>query len=160
MDILFNTNLSPDLLTLEVTETVIIDNAEIVLPALEALRAIGIKVALDDFGTGYSSLSYLTSLPLDTIKIDRSFMANISEDQNSLILLTKIVELCGELGKRIVIEGIESKEDEEIAREKGAHVGQGFLYSPPLELAEARKLLASDASYAPAEAVFCEQKQA
>ena len=144
LDVLFQTQLPTERLVLEVTETVLMEEPEIILSTLNRLRDAGVKTALDDFGTGYSSLSYLMDFPFDTIKIDRSFVSKISDDPRNLILFSKVIELGDELKKTIIVEGIETPEQEETARRQGAHIGQGFFYSRPLEVDEATRLMLTE----------------
>jgi diguanylate cyclase (GGDEF)-like protein len=138
-DALAQANLAPDRLELEITESVLLQDFEMVRGTLDRLRQSGVHVALDDFGTGYSSLSYLKLLPLDKVKIDRSFMADL-EDERSLTLLRGVAQLNAALGITVVVEGIETPEQLDAASsEKSIHEAQGYLLGPPMpgrEIAE------------------------
>lgn len=126
-------DLAPSRLEVELTESALLDDNEIVLRQVEELRAAGIKIALDDFGTGYSSLSYLNRLPLNKVKIDRSFLKNILEDSHSLGLLVDSVKLCRRLGLEVTLEGVETLEQlKVISRQVKPDLMQGFLFGPPL----------------------------
>ena len=144
LDVLLNTGLPHEQLTLEITETVLMDQPDRVLPVLTGLQQAGIRTALDDFGTGYSSLSYLANFPFDTIKIDRSFVRGLAEAGSNRVLLNSIVRLATDLGKTVVIEGIESLDQKDKSRELGAHIGQGFLFARPLEVEAALDMIARD----------------
>ncbi|MGQ7935341.1 EAL domain-containing protein [Paraburkholderia sp. D1E] len=126
----------PDGLELEITETVLMDNAENYLQAIRAIRALGVKLSLDDFGTGYSSLSYLNRFPLDRLKIDRAFVHDMLDAPADLAIIKAIVELGHELGLRVVAEGVESEREAQILRGVGCDELQGFLYSKALSPTE------------------------
>ncbi|MCF3643199.1 EAL domain-containing protein [Rhizobium sp. TRM95111] len=128
--------LSPSRLHLEVTESCLMEEPVKVHAILQELRAHGITIAIDDFGTGYSSLSYLDSLPLDVIKIDRSFVRNISEDARRFKLLRGIVTMSRELGLRIVIEGVETQDQLNLLNKyRCADLIQGYVFAAPMSLA-------------------------
>ena len=130
---LAHSGLAASRLHLEVTESCLMEEAAMVRTILEELRARGITIAIDDFGTGYSSLSYLDTLPLDIIKIDRSFVRNIREDTRRFKLLRGTVNLARELGLKIVIEGVETKEQLAlINKHRSADLVQGYVFSPPV----------------------------
>lgn len=116
---------------LEITESVFIDSYENTYETLSKLRNIGFNISLDDFGTGFSSLSYLTNLPLDTLKIDRSFMNNISDEKN-MALFKSIVTIGHNLNLRIIAEGIEHREHLNFAKDFKCNIGQGYYWSKPL----------------------------
>jgi diguanylate cyclase (GGDEF)-like protein len=132
--ILIETGLPPQLLTLEVTESVFIREAEgRVRQALDALKSLGVKLALDDFGTGYSSLGYLNRLPFDKLKIDRRFIAGVHLKPERLKLLKGIIELGRGLGMTTVGEGAELMEEVRVLKELNCHIVQGYVFSHPLE---------------------------
>ena len=135
--ILTETGLDPCCLKLEITESEIIKNIDVVLSTAEKLKSLGIQLSMDDFGTGYSSLSYLHSLPVDTIKIDRSFVQNIAADIHQLELVKTIVKLAEVFDLDIVAEGIET--EQQCAKLLGlkCEYGQGYLFSKPLSGADA-----------------------
>jgi EAL domain-containing protein (putative c-di-GMP-specific phosphodiesterase class I) len=123
--------LDPSELELEITESVVMDQSEAGIRALRDLRDLGVRLVLDDFGTGYSSLAYLKHLPLDTIKIDRSFVAGIHETADRSIV-DAVIALAHGLGIGVVAEGIETDRQAERLRELGCDLGQGYLFSPPV----------------------------
>ncbi len=122
----------PDHLRIEVTERMLIDNPPAAKRLLDALRAHGIGVALDDFGTGYSSLSYLHQYPVQTLKIDRSFVAGMgSENPGSTAIVRAILALAGALGMQAIAEGVETEAQHQMLTQLGCRLGQGFLYARP-----------------------------
>ena len=124
-------SLPPHLLTLELTESVLVAAGERVEQRLAALKERGVRLALDDFGTGYASLSYLQRLPVDIVKIDRSFTAGIDCGDADLALLRGIVGLGKALGLQLVAEGIERDAQEGIVQELGCDGAQGFYFGRP-----------------------------
>jgi diguanylate cyclase (GGDEF)-like protein len=130
--ILARTALEPDALELEITESVLMDQSEAGIRALRDLRGLGVRLVLDDFGTGYSSLSYLKHLPLDTIKIDRSFVAGI-EGTADRTIVDAVTSLAHGLGIGVVAEGIETPSQLERLRDAGCDFGQGYLFSRPVQ---------------------------
>ena len=127
--------LPPERLVLEITESVLIDTSDVDV-RLALLRAKGIKIALDDFGTGYGSLVYLQRLPIDIVKIDRSFTADIDEDEGGRALLNAIVGFGTAVGARLVAEGIERSEQDAVVHDLGVQNGQGFHYGRPAPTTE------------------------
>ncbi|MBO3762027.1 EAL domain-containing protein [Ciceribacter sp. L1K22] len=141
-DALSRSGLSASRLHLEITETSLIEELATARSILEALRAMGITIAIDDFGTGFSSLSYLDSLPADVVKIDRSFVRNITGDSRRLKLLEGIVNLSRQLDLKIVIEGVESKEQLALINQhRCADLIQGYVYSTPQSAEDISNLL-------------------
>ncbi len=124
----------PGQLAIELTETVVIADESGVVGVLRALRALGCRVHLDDFGTGYSSLNHMRLLPFDAIKIDRSFLRGALDSSSDRRLIRMLVELCGELGRECVAEGISDIQQLGLARNLGAQIGQGFLLSHPVAI--------------------------
>lgn len=120
-------------LKLEITESVLMDKAELALTVLEQIRARQIQLCLDDFGTGYSSLSYLHSFPIDTLKIDRSFIRHLSPQGKDFDIVRAIITLAHTLGMDVVAEGVETLEQLEILRSLGCEYGQGYLFAKPLD---------------------------
>jgi EAL domain-containing protein (putative c-di-GMP-specific phosphodiesterase class I) len=141
------TGLAPDALELEITESVVMDQSEVGVRALRELRGLGVRLVLDDFGTGYSSLSYLKHLPLDTIKIDRSFVAGIEEVADRAIV-DAVIAMAHGLGIGVVAEGIETAGQAARLRELGCDLGQGYLFSRPVPAARTGALLRSRAGRA------------
>jgi diguanylate cyclase (GGDEF)-like protein/PAS domain S-box-containing protein len=135
------TGLEPQAFVLEITETVMMADYEIASQRLRELKALGVRIAMDDFGAGYSSLGYLSRLPVDILKMDRSFLAANASPQASG-LAAAIIALGGTLGVQVLAEGIESSEQYEALRALGCDYGQGFFISPPMDLAETRAWLA------------------
>jgi diguanylate cyclase (GGDEF)-like protein/PAS domain S-box-containing protein len=129
--ILKATAIDPSLLIVEVTESVLMDNPEQVRTTLSELRGLGIKVALDDFGTGYSSLNYLKKLPLDRLKIDRSFVAGIPEESADVAIAETILNLAKNLGLQVIAEGVETEAQSTWLRSRGCTGFQGFLFGHP-----------------------------
>jgi diguanylate cyclase (GGDEF)-like protein len=134
-------------LKLEITESVIMQDAPQAASMLHTLKARGIGLCIDDFGTGYSSLSYLNSFPIDTLKIDRSFVAQVDEDGSSVELIETIVALSRILGMTAVAEGVETPEQLELVRRLGSQYAQGYYFAVPLDIAAAEKLLAAEQSW-------------
>jgi diguanylate cyclase (GGDEF)-like protein len=130
--ILKGSDLDPRSLTLEITESVLIQDVESTLSVLRSLKALGIRLAIDDFGTGYSSLSYLRQFPIDVLKIDQSFVAGLDGDVDSAGLVRSILDLSSTLRLDTVAEGVETPEQQRILRSLGAHRGQGYLFARPL----------------------------
>lgn len=116
---------------MEVTESLLMRDPELARRQLSALRELGVLVAIDDFGTGYSSLNYLEQLPVDIVKIDKSFVDRLSSSDRNVIVET-ITQLGSALGLRTVAEGIENSAQADILRDIGCDLGQGFLYSRPI----------------------------
>lgn len=118
-------------LELEMTENIMVESYDVVFSKLSALREKGIKIALDDFGTGYSSLSYLKKLPIDTIKIDKSFVDGIEMDNKKMSLVSTIIEMSRIMNLEVVVEGVEIKEQMECLVAKGCHRIQGYYFAKP-----------------------------
>ncbi len=131
-DVLTRTNIPPGLLTLEITESVFINDSERALVVLDELKQLGLMLALDDFGTGYSSLVYLDQFPIDVIKIDRGFTAKLGRDRASQVIVAKVIELAHLLDMGVVSEGIETAEQLHEVRKLGSESSQGFYFARPL----------------------------
>jgi len=119
-------------LYLELTESSIMDDAHKAVEKLNRIKAMGLGLAIDDFGTGYSSLSYLQQFPLNTLKIDRSFVSGASDPAGNPEIIRTIVNLARTLGLRVVAEGVETREQLELLRTMGCDAVQGYLFSKPL----------------------------
>ncbi len=141
--ILSETGFDPAFLMLEITESTIMRNVDAVKPTLAALKAIGIRLAIDDFGTGYSSLSYLQQFPVDTIKIDRSFISAMGETAQSNALVRTLIQLGKALGMETLAEGIEHSHQYAQLKDLACDSGQGFLMARPLESEAIEKFLAA-----------------
>ena len=135
-----------DRLKIELTESVIVENPKRAGAILERLKALDVTIAMDDFGTGYSSLAYLQKLPIDVLKIDRSFVGNMFETDDSYKIVTAILSLAANLGMETVAEGIETVAQADRLTDLACDVGQGFLYAEPLPVDAAERYLADDAS--------------
>lgn len=141
VEILGTTGLDPACLEIEITESVLMDESEPGIRALTALREAGVKLVLDDFGTGYSSLSYLKHLPLDTVKIDRSFVAGLAGDDANLPIVQAVISLAHGLGIDVVAEGIETAEQLCWLRELVCDRGQGYYFAKPAPADEISTIL-------------------
>jgi len=137
------TGLAPGLLELEITENVVMQNAPATVETLEALSRMGVKLAIDDFGTGYSSLSYLKRFPLDTLKIDQSFVSDITTDEDDSAIVTAIIAMGKSLQLRVVAEGVETKGQLTFLREQGCDGMQGYLFNRPVAADETTLILKS-----------------
>ncbi len=147
--ILAESGLAPPTLTLEMTESVLVQDVEATMGTLRALKALGVRLAIDDFGTGYSSLSYLRQFPIDILKIDRSFISSLDGSTDSMALVRSILNLSSTLRLETVAEGIEESEQREVLRELGAQQGQGYLFARPMAPDDMGELLADSATTGP-----------
>ena len=136
-------DISPDMLTLEVTENLLIDDFESVVDKMKIIRDMGTRFAIDDFGSGYSSMIYLKRLPLDILKIDREFIANLNSDKDTLGLVEAIMMVSRHYGLDVVAEGVEKREVLEVLRSLGCDKYQGAHFSMPVSLDRFQKLLAA-----------------
>ncbi|AYF87460.1 PAS domain S-box protein [Pseudomonas sp. DY-1] len=134
--------LPAQLLKLEVTEGIVIQNIEDTIGKMRRLKKLGTSFAMDDFGTGYSSLTYLKRLPVDALKIDQSFVRDATQDPNDAEIIRAIVAMARSLGLEIIAEGVERDEQLAFLEQQGCHLYQGYLYSKPVPLSEFRALLA------------------
>jgi diguanylate cyclase (GGDEF)-like protein len=139
--VLAETGLDPDALWLEITETTIMADTEAAAETLRAIRALGVHLAIDDFGTGYSSLTYLRRFPVETLKIDRSFVAGIGRDREDEVIVDMILSLARALDLRVVAEGVETAEQLEQLRHLGCGLMQGFYFSRPMPVDQVRSYL-------------------
>lgn len=130
--VLASTGLPAHMLDLEITESVVIDDFEVAMETLRKLKALGVRLVLDDFGTGYSSLSYLQRLPIDVVKIDKTFVDNLGVDKVNTAVIEAVMGLSRALGFEVVAEGVEQDEQVVQLRLLGCKMGQGYLFSKPL----------------------------
>ncbi len=140
-DTLKRTGIAAHQIKLEITESVVMENVEAASATLNQLRALGLPISMDDFGTGYSSLSYLHRLPIDTLKIDRSFVTRIVESHEKADIIRAIVVLAANLGLSVIAEGVETPEQLERLQKLECGNGQGYLFAKPLGAAEAGRLV-------------------
>ncbi|HYH86258.1 MAG TPA: EAL domain-containing protein [Pyrinomonadaceae bacterium] len=140
--ILKETGVKPHTVKLEITESVVMENIETATDMLRQLRALGVKLAIDDFGTGYSSLSYLHRFPIDTLKIDRSFVTRMSENNENTEIVRTVVVLAQNLGMDVVAEGVETNEQLVLLQKLGCENGQGYFFSKPVNSVGAERIIA------------------
>ena len=144
-------NLDPNCLKLEITESVVMDDIEKGTAMLFQLRALGVRLSIDDFGTGYSSLSYLHRFPIDTLKIDRSFVTRIVNDKENIEIVRTILMLAENLDMDVVAEGVETQEQMALLRQLSCQSGQGYFFSKPMRVPEAEQIISD--TYAPPHAL-------
>jgi len=142
-EVIENTGLDPRQLKLEVTESTVMDNSERSLSVLLALAELGVSLSTDDFGTGYSSLSYLHRFPFSRLKIDRSFINKMDEDEKSAAIVKTILLLGENLGIEVVAEGIETAHQLALLRSLGCRLGQGYIFSEPINADLAKHLISN-----------------
>ncbi len=143
--IIKDTPVSPHAIDVEITETAMMEHEKLAVEVLQRLKGIGVTVSLDDFGTGYSSLSYLRQFPVDTVKIDRSFITELTTDRDDAAITAAIISMAKALNLNIVAEGVETVEQLEVLRGFGCHEIQGYLFSPPVAADDATRLLTENA---------------
>lgn len=138
---LIESDVDPHHLKLEITESALIADPERAEQVLHSLRALGVTIALDDFGTGYSSLGYLHKFPIDSLKIDRSFISQIEQDPKGIDIVSAIIGLAKNFKLGVVAEGIETEKDVQILNELGCDMGQGYLFGKPMSIEDAREFI-------------------
>ncbi len=136
LDIIHRYAVDPAMLQLEITERMLINNIEEGIYKLNELRGMGIKVAIDDFGIGYSSLSYIVRLPIDSIKIDKSFVQNMTSSEEAKVIVSTIISLCKTLRLNVIAEGIERKIELDYLKSNKCDIGQGYYFSKPVSITE------------------------
>jgi diguanylate cyclase (GGDEF)-like protein/PAS domain S-box-containing protein len=139
--ILQETGVKPQTVKLEITESVVMENIDTATDMLRQLRGLGVQLAIDDFGTGYSSLSYLHRFPIDTLKIDRSFVTRMSENNENTEIVRTIIVLAQNLGMDVVAEGVETNEQLVLLQKLGCENGQGYFFSKPVNADGAEKII-------------------
>jgi len=139
--ILKETGLDPRYLELELTETVLMQHAEFSVPVLQKLKAMGVRLAIDDFGTGYSSLSYLRQFPIDTLKVDQSFIHEINAETDEATIISAVINMGCRLKHRVIAEGVETAEQLGFLRAHGCDEGQGYYFARAMPASETAKLL-------------------
>lgn len=140
-DIIDEVGVNPKNLELEITETLALEDMEYTVATIKKLQELGIKFSLDDFGTGYSSMHYLKSLPIDILKIDKSFLATLLEDESEQKIVKTIINMAQILELEVIAEGVESEEQAEYLKQMNCDMAQGFLYSRPVPSNEAYELI-------------------
>lgn len=135
------TQANPRRLKLELTESMVLDNVQDTIDKMTSLKALGVQFAMDDFGMGYSSLAYLKRLPLNQVKIDRSFVRDIVTDPNDAAIVQTIIAMAGALGLDVVAEGVETDAQLDFLKAQGCHIFQGYLFSMPTPMADFERLL-------------------
>jgi EAL domain-containing protein (putative c-di-GMP-specific phosphodiesterase class I) len=126
----------PAQITFEITETVLLHDVEAVVDTLDDLKGLGVRLSLDDFGTGYSSLTYLCRLPIDTVKVDRSFVSQLGTAARDASIVEMVVAMARTLQLDVVAEGVETAEQAEVLRGWGCRYAQGFLFARPTPVAD------------------------
>ncbi len=141
-NILEESGLPPESLKLEITETALMEETDEIIELINRLKSLGIQIAIDDFGTGYSSMSYLQHLPVDTLKVDRSFVSNIDQPSNeNMNIVETIIDLARKLKINVVAEGVETPEQQQMLSDMNCHSGQGYFFSRPLNREKMEKLV-------------------
>jgi EAL domain-containing protein (putative c-di-GMP-specific phosphodiesterase class I) len=131
-EILEEARLAPEYLELELTESLLMSNADVTLRVLKELKAMGLKLAVDDFGTGYSSLSYLKQLPVSKLKIDRSFIRDVALNPDDAAIAAAIISMAKSLSLKVIAEGIENEDQMSLLRSHRCDEIQGYYFSKPL----------------------------
>ncbi|MBA2490976.1 MAG: EAL domain-containing protein, partial [Gammaproteobacteria bacterium] len=142
------TGLPPEFLELELTESTIMRNAGETIAALQQFKRMSISLSIDDFGSGYSSLSYLKRFPLDTLKIDASFVRDITDDADDKSITTAIIAMAHGLGLKVIAEGVETETQLAFLRKHGCDEVQGFFFSKPLPVDECAELICAPRPFA------------
>lgn len=141
--VLKQTGANPNRLKLELTESSVIDNMVDTIQKMQALKAIGVSFSMDDFGTGYSSLAYLKQLPLNQLKVDQSFVRDITLDSSDAVIVKAIIVMAKTLGLEVIAEGVETEAQLEMLKQFGCNGYQGYLFGKPMPIAEFEQLLNS-----------------
>jgi EAL domain-containing protein (putative c-di-GMP-specific phosphodiesterase class I) len=141
--LLSESGFDPANLIVEITESAMMSDIDAAVRELRSLKELGLRIAIDDFGTGYSSLAYLQRLPIDILKIDRSFVATMSEEYESVTLVNAIIRMAETLGHTTIAEGIERISQDTVLRQLGCRLGQGYLLGEPLDARSTEELLRS-----------------
>jgi EAL domain-containing protein (putative c-di-GMP-specific phosphodiesterase class I) len=144
LEALRNADLEPASLKLEITESIMMKDPRASIEAMRTFKSMDIHLVIDDFGTGYSSLSYLKRFPVDTLKVDKSFVDGLGKDPESTAIVAAIISLAKSLGMRVTAEGIETEDQMKHLQRLDCDQGQGYLFSRPLPREAAEALLARD----------------
>jgi EAL domain-containing protein (putative c-di-GMP-specific phosphodiesterase class I) len=140
-----NAGLEPECVKLEITENTLMQDIEIIIPKLKQIQSMGVRIAIDDFGTGYSSLAYLQQFPINTLKIDRSFVSDIRAEQGGASIVDAIVAMARGLRLDLVAEGVENRTQLRYLQQQGCEEVQGFIFSPPVPATDLVALLEDNA---------------
>jgi EAL domain-containing protein (putative c-di-GMP-specific phosphodiesterase class I) len=143
-NIVGQSGIDPSHLKLELTESIVVNNVADTIEKMHQLKALGLTFSMDDFGTGYSSLAYLKRLPLDQLKIDQSFVRDISQDPNDAAIVQTIITMGNTMGMNVIAEGVETQQQLDFLLKHGCNTYQGYLFSRPVPLADFEKLLDHD----------------
>lgn len=146
-DVLEEEGLCPEFLQLELTENLIIKNRELTLKTMKDLKGLGVKIAIDDFGTGYSSLGYLKSLPIDTLKIDKSFLQDVTSDNDNAAITNIIITLARNLDLSVIAEGVETKDHADFLSSRDCYLMQGYYFSKPMKAEDIAHYLLTKSSH-------------
>jgi len=141
---LHETGLAPQNLVLELTESSVMEESDLTIKTLQDLKGLGIQIAIDNFGTSYFSLQQLKRLPIDILKIDRSFVRDITENSNNMAIVKAIIAMAQTLQLKVIAQGVETREQQNFLRQAGCYAMQGFLFSPPIPLADLEQFLTCD----------------
>jgi EAL domain-containing protein (putative c-di-GMP-specific phosphodiesterase class I) len=136
-----HTGITPHNLCLEITESVLMEDAEAVISVVERMRALGVQLSIDDFGTGYSSLGYLKRFPVNAVKIDRSFVSGLGTDAGDTAIVSAVVGLAHALGLQVVAEGVETEQQLAELIALGCDEAQGYFFAPPQPVEDLRALI-------------------
>lgn len=139
-------DINPSLLKIELTEGMLLDNIEATIASMKRLKDIGIEFSLDDFGTGYSSLQYLQRLPLNQLKIDRSFVNDIADNSNDLAIVCTIIAMAKNLNLNVIAEGVETVEQRDLLQASGCLHYQGYLFGKPVPIEQFEALIDKQAA--------------
>ncbi|MEM9508999.1 MAG: EAL domain-containing protein [Cyanobacteria bacterium P01_E01_bin.35] len=145
--ILFKTSLEAQYLELELTETILVENIKVNVQKLNLLKKLGVQIALDDFGTGYASLGYLQQFPFNILKLDSCFVRNIDNNQVSAVIVQNTIAMANQLGLQVVAEGVETEAELDFLKNVQCDMGQGFLWSRPLEAGEFQRLAMKEMAF-------------
>ena len=141
MSVVRETGFDPRSLELEITESTVMQSADRAASVLRQLKDVGVRVAIDDFGTGYSSLGYLKRFPIDSVKVDRSFIRDIPDDKDDVAITCAVIAMAHSLRLRVVAEGVETAEQYKFLRDQDCDEIQGYYFSPPVDAQAVARLL-------------------